>query len=83
MGDQAPLILSDIVGPKVAPHSIAALLTTSTYAGKFWITILGGGEGFTHGVALCKTAGRLCLRKTLTIAARLDALFMQSLGSRG
>ena len=54
MGDQAPLILSDIVGPKVAPHSIAALLTTSKYAGKCWITILGGGEGYHADLhALC------------------------------
>lgn len=48
MGDQAPLIcsdiVSDIVGPKVSPHSIAAYLTTSKYAGKIWITILGGGK---------------------------------------
>ena len=44
MGDQAPLIFSDIVGPKLSPHSIAAHLTTSQYAGKIWITILGGCE---------------------------------------
>ena len=44
MGDQAPLIFSDIVGPKLTPHSIAAHLTTSKYAGKIWITILGGGQ---------------------------------------
>ena len=43
MGDQAPLIFSDIVGPKITPHSIHAL-TTSKYAGKIWITILGGCE---------------------------------------
>ena len=56
MGDQAPLILSDIVGPDVASHSLAAHLTTSKYAGKIWITILGGGESAsTHRRAcLCK-----------------------------
>jgi hypothetical protein len=45
MGDQAPLILSDIVGTDIAPHSLAWKLTTSKYAGKIWITILGGVVG--------------------------------------